>query len=318
MPARRRWLATALPALLLAGPACGKKGDPQPPLRRTPQGPAEFAVAQRGERVVVSLRAPRAWSDGARLPVVELELLRAEGPGDFTKLARSRRLRAAPGEALTESEPAPAPGTRLRFAVRTRADGKVSALSRVVALEVQTPPPPPGSLTAARADGRVKLAWMPPASLVPAPAAPLGETAPPSPVPPAPPVEAAPPSSIPSPPPGEAAPPPVPSTAPAEVPRASPPPTPAPPGFWVYRRAGDGVFAEPLSKAPVAGAAFEDETPTREAACYVVRTVVSSDPVIESADSNEACVPATTPAPTATPEPAPTPEPIPMPGAVVR
>jgi hypothetical protein len=303
LPASSRRLATALLALLLAGPACGKKGDPQPPLRRAPQGPAEFAVAQRGERVVVSLRAPRAWSDGARLPVVELELLRADRAGDLADVARSRRIRAAPGEALTESEPVPAPGTRLRFAVRTRADGKQSPLSRVLALLVQAPPPAPSSLTAERAEGRVRLAWTPPVSLAPpVPATPPGEAAPlppgaPGEAPPAP----APPTVPPSEPADDDAPPASSPAPPGAATQPSPKPAPAPPGFWPYRRASDEAYAEPLSKTPVAGAGFDDETPPPQAVCYVVRTVLSSDPVVESADSNEACVPAKPPEPGATP-----------------
>jgi hypothetical protein len=78
-------------------------------------------------------------------------------------------------------------------------------------------------------------------------------------------------------------------------------PTAAPPGYWAYRRASEEAYAEPLSKTPVAGAGFDDETPPPQPVCYVVRTVLSSDPVVESADSNEACVPAKPPEPGATP-----------------
>jgi hypothetical protein len=287
--------------MLLAGPACGKKGDPQPPLRRAPQGPAEFELAQRGEHVLVGVRAPRTWSDGARLPVVELELLRADRAGEFDKVALSRRVRAAPGEAMLESEPAPAPGTRLRFAVRTRADGKQSPLSRVLTLDVQAPPPPPSSLTAARADGRVRLAWTAPAEVLTAAAAAA--------------------AAVPTPPPPEAAPSPAaaatPSpTAPAEGAPPSPaasgaepqpiaPPAPKLPGFRVFRRGADEVYGGPLSKTATAQPAFDDETPPAVAICYVARTLVSSDPVVESADSNEACLPALAPQPDATPSAGP-------------
>jgi hypothetical protein len=273
VPARSRRIGAALLALLLAGPACGKKGDPQPPLRRAPQGPAEFELAQRGEHVLVGVRAPRTWSDGARLPVVELELLRADRAGEFDKVALSRRVRAAPGEAMLESEPAPAPGTRLRFAVRTRADGKQSPLSRVLTLDVQAPPPPPGSLTAARADGRVRLAWTAPAEVLAAAAAAV--QTPPSPA------------------------------APGAEPQPPAPPAPKLPGFRVYRRGADEVYGGPLSKTPTAQPAFDDETPPAVAICYVARTLVSSDPVVESADSNEACLPALAPQPDATPSAGP-------------
>jgi hypothetical protein len=290
LAARDRLLGTALTALLLPLPACGKKGDPQPPLRRLPQSPAGLALAQRGERVVVSVRAPQAWSDGTRLPVVELELLRAEGAGEFAKLARPRRVRAAPGEVLSESEAAPPPGTRLRYAARTRAQGKQSPLSGVVSLEVQAPPPVPSALAAERAEGKVRLSWTAPAAVPvvagpsPAPAAPAAPPAPPVPAP-----------GPPAPEPGEPA-----AAVPSPSPEASPA-SPAPPAFWVYRRSGSGGYGTPLSQAPVPGPPFLDETPPQDEACYVVRTVVSSEPVVESGDSNEACLPATAPQPRATP-----------------
>jgi hypothetical protein len=73
----------------------------------------------------------------------------------------------------------------------------------------------------------------------------------------------------------------------------APPPTPRPaPGFWVYRRGqASGAYERPLSPAPVAAPPFND-TAARpgESWCYVVRRVVSTDPVIESAPSNEVCV----------------------------
>jgi hypothetical protein len=188
-------------------------------------------------------------------------------------VALSRRVRAAPGEAMLESEPAPAPGTRLRFAVRTRADGKQSPLSRVLTLDVQAPPPPPGSLTAARADGRVRLAWTAPAEVLAAAAAAV--QTPPSPA------------------------------APGAEPQPPAPPAPKLPGFRVYRRGADEVYGGPLSKTPTAQPAFDDETPPAVAICYVARTLVSSDPVVESADSYEACLPALAPQPDATPSAGP-------------
>ena len=60
-------------------PACGKKGDPLPPLRPTPAAITGLRVAQRGDRIEITLTAPRAGADGARLPVLDLELFVAEG-----------------------------------------------------------------------------------------------------------------------------------------------------------------------------------------------------------------------------------------------
>jgi len=59
--------------LALSGPllCCGKRGDPRPPLPRTPQAVGEFKVAQRGDRIELGLVAPRTTTGGERLPVLE-------------------------------------------------------------------------------------------------------------------------------------------------------------------------------------------------------------------------------------------------------
>jgi hypothetical protein len=68
-------------------------------------------------------------------------------------------------------------------------------------------------------------------------------------------------------------------------------------GFWVYRRSATGRYAEPLSPAPLAAPPFLDSATATETVCYVVRTVMATDPLIESVDSNEVCVPPEMPAP---------------------
>jgi len=82
-----------------------------------------------------------------------------------------------------------------------------------------------------------------------------------------------------------------PSPAP-KTPAAKPTPKPAPTsGFWVYRRTANGAFSLPLSANPVDTQAFEDTTAKAgEKVCYVVRTVLSTDPRVESGDSDEACL----------------------------
>ena len=101
----RRACAALLGGLLLA--SCGKRGDPLPPLRRTPHPVTNLRVAQHGDRLEVSFVAPRGYADQARLPILEVELFRAEGEGDFDKVARKDRRRVAPGERIVEDEPIP-------------------------------------------------------------------------------------------------------------------------------------------------------------------------------------------------------------------
>jgi hypothetical protein len=156
--------------LLVLAAGCGKRGDPLPPLRRIPQPVTGLRVAQSGDRVVVTLAAPRTTTEGERLPVLDVELLRADGAGDFDKVARRLRLRAAPGETLTRQEELPAAGTTLRFAARAVARGRPSPATSVVSLVVQSPPPPPATLTAGLAGAKVTLQWS--TSPVTAPASP--------------------------------------------------------------------------------------------------------------------------------------------------
>ena len=92
-----------LPPLL----ACGKRGDPLPPLRKTPAPVLGLRVAQRGDQIEVAYQAPGASTDGVRLPELQMELLVAQGDGDFDKLAIRRTRRAQPGERVAELVPVP-------------------------------------------------------------------------------------------------------------------------------------------------------------------------------------------------------------------
>jgi len=278
--------ATALALFLLAGLACGKKGDPRPPLRPTPATISGLRLAQRGDQVEIRLTAPRASTDGARLPVLEIELFVADQEGEFAKLARSRRFKAAPGEVLTETEPLPPPGTSLRAAARAIAKGHRGSLPAPARLLVVAPPAAPSGLGAVLAGEGVTLAWQ---GEVPAPL----PTPTPSPAPtptlmptlgaPPPVTAAAPPSLA-----GPASPP-----APGSPVLPEPTPTPAPfnPGFFIYKREAQGTYAAPLLPTATAEHAFVDRSALPgESSCYTLRAVASAEPLVESAASNEACV----------------------------
>jgi predicted small lipoprotein YifL len=226
-------------AAVLALAACGKRGDPLPPLKRVPQLVTDLEVKQRGDRLEIALTAPRAFSDGSRLPVLEVEVLRAAGEGDFEKVARPSRRKAAPGERILEEEPLPAQGTKLRFAARARAKGRVSKLTPVATLTVAEAPSAPSGLTTQSDPKGAALAWTPPA------VAPVIE---------------------------------------ADA-------TPVPPTFFVYRRPKAGAYTRPLHATPTTAASFIDPAVTPgEELCFVVRTVTSTRPLVESAPSDESCL----------------------------
>jgi hypothetical protein len=217
-------------AVALALVACGKRGDPLPPLRQVPQPVTDFKVAQRGDEIEVSLFAPRAFTDGKRLPVLEIEILTAPPEGVFAKVAHSTLQKAAPGERIVAREPLPPVGTVLRIAARARVKNRPSTQSLPVSLTVAATPPAPSGLSARSAEKGVALAWVPPTDL-------------------------------------------------------------EGPSFFVYRRSKTGDYVLPLEDKPTTGVTTVDEKALPgDSMCFVVRTVSSTAPLVESAASDEACL----------------------------
>jgi hypothetical protein len=289
--------------VVVGSSACGKRGDPLPPVRRAPQPVSDMHVAQRGDHIEISLVAPRAATDGSRLPVIDVEILRAPEKGAFEKVAQTASRRAAPGERLVEEErPLPPVGTVLRFAARARAKG-VSTLTPIATITIGQTPPSPLALEVRSVTAGVALEWQAPAGVrVLEPVPPVASPAPsPAPSPAVVGPTGAEPSSVPPQPP-------VPSPAPIPLPGASPTapvaspdgsaapevfPSPSAPGvsFFVYRRSEHGIYGPPLAAEPVAGTTYEDDTAAPgDSWCYAVRTVASTAPQIESEASNEQCL----------------------------
>jgi hypothetical protein len=264
--------------LLAALCACGKRGDPQAPLARTPQAVRELAVAQRGGDLEIRFVAPRTTTGGLPLAVHEVEVLTARTEGDFLKTALAEAHKAAPGETVVLTQPLPPAGTRLRVAARAAAGGDRSALTNVVTVSVQPVPEAPTDLKAQLTPAAVVLTWK---GAVPSPPPPPAPS--PSPSPSSAPAPAASPSAAASP--AIAKAPPAAASAPAPAPK---PPTP---GFRVFRRDPTTSYGAPMNPAPVLGNTFEDRTAsTGQRWCYVVRLAASVDPVVESAPSPEVCV----------------------------
>ena len=141
-----RWVAA--PLVLAAALGCGKRGDPLPPLARTPQPVKDFSIGQRGPELEIRYTAPRTTTGGARLDLHTVEILTARGEGDFAKTALVEVRKVAPGETVAVSQPLPPPGTRLRVAARAVSGGDRSTLTAVATLLVQPPPSAPTDLKA--------------------------------------------------------------------------------------------------------------------------------------------------------------------------
>lgn len=265
----------AAPLVLAAALCCGKRGDPLPPLGRTPQPVRDLTVAQRGADLEIRYTAPRTTTGGIRLDLHAVEILTARGEGDFAKTALIEARKVAPGEAVSWTQPLPPPGTRLRVAARAASGGDRSALTPVVTLLVQAPPAPPADLKARLTPEAVVLTWT---GTVPSP----------------PPV----PSPAPSPSATGAAPasPPAPSALSVKPVAASSPPAPpaakpATPGFRIFRRDAVASYEAAMNPVPITTLAFEDHTAGAGPRwCYTVRTAVSADPVVESVAADEVCV----------------------------
>jgi hypothetical protein len=340
----RRLSAALAGCALLA--ACGKRGDPRPPLRRTPLPVTEFKLAQRGQELEISYVAPRTSTDGARLPLLEVQLLRVEvasagapdtrpasGPTEpapetesavtattpsttpaaaATKVSGAKKVtdtrdtkgkassktakpqplgeprKVAPGEHVSYGAPLPEPGTELRIVAVATSKGRASTQSFARTLKVQLPPAAPHDLAVKSSQNGVALAWTAPdpmpAWIQPSPA----PSPRPSPSPGASP-QAPSPSAAPLPAP---TPTPAPTPAPTPTPEPTPPPPPRAGGFNVYRRAqAPGSTLGVVNGAPVESPRYEDTTAEAGASyCYLVRTAVASEPLIESEASNEACL----------------------------
>lgn len=70
-PPWRRVAAVSLGAFLALAAACGKKGDPEPPLLPVPQAVSDLGVQQRGDRLILRFGYPRTTTAGLPLPELD-------------------------------------------------------------------------------------------------------------------------------------------------------------------------------------------------------------------------------------------------------
>ncbi len=157
MIADRRVLLLA--TLVALAPACGHRGDPLPPRRRTPPAPHDFRLAQRGDALEARATAPLASVDGVTYETLTVEFLYAEGLKDLEKAGRRHAVPAVPGSRVVEALPLPAPGTILRVAARGVAGGEKGPRTLTLSLVAQAPLGAPSELSAALAEDGVALSW---------------------------------------------------------------------------------------------------------------------------------------------------------------
>lgn len=264
-PRRLRGLVWLLAAVVLL-PACGRKGDPAPPLRFIPAPTQDLTVAQQGRELVLTLAYPQATEAGHALPdlhwIEVWELTRdlpaaapAEEPGEAEEPASPRTptpqefetnaeleqtfqgeelSRSVVGERLVFRRPLPddAPPLPQAWTYGTRSatsDRDVSRFSNLATLVPLYPPPEPptGFEVEPQAQG-IEVRWQP-----------------------------------------------------AEIPEGAG----APVGYHVYRRDPRSRFwGQPLTLAPPAETRYLDTTAlVGESYVYGVTTVVSATPLVESA-----------------------------------
>ncbi len=337
-------MAMVRPAIPLAlaltlAPACGHKGPPLAPRRRTPPALSDFRLAQRGAALEISCTAPGASVEGVFFDHVDVELFWGEGWIDLEKKGQRRSVRAEPGARVVETVPLPAPGTLVRAAGRAAAGRDKGQRSLILALETHEPLSPPNDLAVRLRAKGVTLNWrgVHPEKISPPDLGPVGGSRPPftegpafgtgpSPrerdAPGGPASDAAPEGADarPGEPGGEGgerepASPTVepspdeatredlgPDEASGDVVRPdegvaeddtsiSALPLPRSHGFRVYRRLQSSAYRAPLNVEPVEKRLFTDTAaPLGATVCYVIRAVGSTEPLIESAPSNEVCL----------------------------
>ncbi len=112
--------------LAAAAAACGKKGDPMPPLPTRPARTRDLAVEQQGESAEISFPFPSMRADGAPLrDLAEIDVYRMESPSP----ALTTEI-AAPGG---RADHAPISGERRRAEAERRREEQIVSSSRRVA-----------------------------------------------------------------------------------------------------------------------------------------------------------------------------------------
>jgi len=179
----RRWAKISLLAIIATlTAACGKQGDPLPPLRQTPQQIRDLELRQQGRLLLFDMGYPATTTGGLALGGIEslelLELVKETRDGEAPPVDGSEFERAATsllslrGTSLSSSisgdrlqvrvplaDPLPEPPQAHYFAVRSSKGIEISAISNRVQIIPEEPPAAPQNFTVEATAQGVRLRW---------------------------------------------------------------------------------------------------------------------------------------------------------------
>lgn len=181
-------VGSAAIALLLTATACGKKGDPTPPVRAIPAPVKDLAVYQQGSDFILQFGYPKTTLAGGPLPgIARIELMEMLQPAPaegFTVEVEPRRFAAASEIRLNLNEadlanstsgdrvfvrlplPENASESAYSFGVRTLAsNGEISGISNVATMVPADPPSPPTNLSVIPNPDGLEISWQPQGAL---------------------------------------------------------------------------------------------------------------------------------------------------------
>ena len=144
--------------VLIAAAACGKVGNPLPPIVRTPQQVSDLRVTQNANQVILSWTNPASYVDGnAATDLSEIRILRngVEVAREPVKAAGQPQSYALDVSGDLNSD--------LTFTVVVATQRRrTSVLSDAVLIHPRDAPGAPGALTAVFDQSRITLEWQPP------------------------------------------------------------------------------------------------------------------------------------------------------------
>ncbi len=170
--------------LLLLTSACGKIGEPLPPLIRIPQPVADLTARQQGAEVILGWTLPHLNTDGSRATTLaSMEIYRAirEPSPDAgaapaleesdlwrvlqSEPARGREERRNLRDLLEGRDLAEVLGREFSYAVKVfNGKGQTAGLSNIATLRLQPVPQPPGRPGLNPAETFVEISWAPAAA----------------------------------------------------------------------------------------------------------------------------------------------------------